>query len=350
MKRPAGPLHLVGTVPLEDTVTVLETVSAVLGSRLSRIPDGETGTRQLWIFGKIRTIADHPMIEPDGHDWSPESGSVPNRPPRYKLRDGVTPDEFGIGELGYASAAIESYSAFLRLRSQGKISRELRFQVGLPTPLAFAFAFMSVQSQAAVARAFDIQLRKEVQQIVSEIPAHDLAFQWDVCPEVFAWEGRDVYMADPRRETIDNLVRLGNLIPEGAELGFHFCYGDFNHRHAINPKDMGIMVEMANCTSEGLQRPINWVHMPVPRDRDDHSYFLPLQSLRLPNTCELYLGVIHQTDGMDGIKRRVDAAELCIRDFGLATECGFGRRPVESVVPLLELHKAAADWLTGRAG
>jgi hypothetical protein len=29
--------------------------------------------------------------------------------------------------------------------------------------------------------------------------------------------------------------------------------------------------------------------------------------------------------------------------FGIATECGFGRRPVETVTPLLQLHREAAE-------
>jgi hypothetical protein len=29
--------------------------------------------------------------------------------------------------------------------------------------------------------------------------------------------------------------------------------------------------------------------------------------------------------------------------FGIATECGFGRRPAETVTPLLQLHREAAE-------
>src|SRR5439155_15999924 len=42
-------VHLVGSVPLKDARDVFETVSAALGDRLKRIPDGETGERSDWI-------------------------------------------------------------------------------------------------------------------------------------------------------------------------------------------------------------------------------------------------------------------------------------------------------------
>ena len=42
-------VHLVGSVPLANAREVFVTVSAALGERLLRIPDGETGERTDWI-------------------------------------------------------------------------------------------------------------------------------------------------------------------------------------------------------------------------------------------------------------------------------------------------------------
>ena len=80
--------------------------------------------------------------------------------------------------------------------------------------------------------------------------------------------------------------------------------------------------------------------MPVPRDRDDDPYFSPLRDLNLKSGTELYLGLIHLTDGIEGAKRRAAAAKRVIPDFGVATECGFGRRPPETIPDLLRLHRA----------
>ena len=54
------------------------------------------------------------------------------------------------------------------------------------------------------------------------------------------------------------------------------------------------MVWLANALFDKVKRPIDWVHMPVPVERDDDAYYAPLAQLRLPATTRLYLGLIHQ--------------------------------------------------------
>jgi hypothetical protein len=85
--------------------------------------------------------------------------------------------------------------------------------------------------------------------------------------------------------------------------------------------------------------------MPVPRDRHDDPYFSPLSDLRLKSGTELYLGLIHLTDGIEGAKRRAAAAKRVMSDFGVATECGFGRRPPETIPELIRLHRAVAQQI-----
>ena len=80
--------------------------------------------------------------------------------------------------------------------------------------------------------------------------------------------------------------------------------------------------------------------MPVPRDRDDDDYFRPLQDLS--TDTRLFLGLVHYTDGVEGTTRRIETAKRYVSDFGIATECGFGRRPKEQVPELLDIHRQAA--------
>jgi hypothetical protein len=47
-RRPEG-VHLVGSVPLSSAEEVFRTASAILGDRLRRLSDGETGVRTNWI-------------------------------------------------------------------------------------------------------------------------------------------------------------------------------------------------------------------------------------------------------------------------------------------------------------
>jgi hypothetical protein len=83
--------------------------------------------------------------------------------------------------------------------------------------------------------------------------------------------------------------------------------------------------------------------MPVPINRHDDAYFAPLRELRLQPATGLYLGLIHFTDGVEGSRRRLAAARNVIADFGIATECGFGRRAPETLAQLLKIHAELAD-------
>ena len=82
--------------------------------------------------------------------------------------------------------------------------------------------------------------------------------------------------------------------------------------------------------------------MSVPRDRHDDAYFEPLGLLKQRPKTRIALGLIHQTDGVTGTRRRIATAERYLGDFLIATECGFGRRPPESIARLLEIHAEAA--------
>jgi hypothetical protein len=82
--------------------------------------------------------------------------------------------------------------------------------------------------------------------------------------------------------------------------------------------------------------------MPVPRNRDDVAYFAPLHNLHLHPETELYLGLVHYTDGVEGTQRRIAAAQKVIVDFGVATECGLGRRRSETIPELLRIHSEVA--------
>ena len=54
--------------------------------------------------------------------------------------------------------------------------------------------------------------------------------------------------------------------------------------------------------------------------------------------------LVHMTDGVAGARLRLAQATKYVTDFGIATECGFGRQPPETIRPLLDLHREIA-WL-----
>jgi hypothetical protein len=176
-----------------------------------------------------------------------------------------------------------------------------------------------------------------------------LAIQFDVASAVFARLERNEASSYGRskaemQDTFANiLVDLGNRVPADIDLLYHLCYGDSNHRHVIEPTDMGDMVDFANRVSRQIARPIQLIHMPVPRNRSDDAYFAPLRGLKLRPETELCLGLVHYTDGVEGTKKRLATAKQCAGPFSVATECGFGRRDPATIPELLRIHAAVAD-------
>jgi methionine synthase II (cobalamin-independent) len=123
----------------------------------------------------------------------------------------------------------------------------------------------------------------------------------------------------------DSFRRLGAAVPADVELGFHLCYGDLDGKHFIDPVDATKMVELANLMTRSVSRPITWLHMPVPIGRSDDAFYMPLKDLRLHPETELYLGVVHAQDGVEGTRRRIATATRYAPTFGIASECGISR-------------------------
>ena len=356
----AGLVHLVGSVPLSSAEEVFRAVTGALGSRISRLPDGETGDRTGWVGFQVPVLMQHPLFElaPSGRPGESQSdvdrvtraeGTDYTRP-FFALRTGTETSALEFGDLGYARAALESYAVFARLKTAGVVMPGTRFQVSLPTPLAPLVMFVSRRDHPRVEPAYQAALLGELARICAEIPHDQLAVQWDVAPELALLEGAwESGFDDVDGEITGRLTELGNVVPASVELGFHFCYGDLGHQHFVQPADTSVLARLASRVADGLRRPLNWVHMPVPKERDDEAYFSPLRDLHLPAGAQLFLGLVHATDGIDGVRRRAAAARRFSPAFGIATECGFGRRPPQTVPALLELHRTAADYLAAPA-
>ncbi|MSP12548.1 MAG: hypothetical protein EXR62_06280 [Chloroflexi bacterium] len=340
MASPKQPhaIHLVGSVPLQSAAEVFRTVCDILGARLQRLPDGETGARTSWINWQYGVLMNQPQLEPvppDPHKYAPL--------PQVQLRSPLPPGEIQIGPLGYAAAAIESYAIFAGLKQSGAIPASLRFQVSLPTPLAVVQVFIAPHDQAAVEPAYEARLLQELDEITAAVPHSELAIQWDVAVEFGILEGVwQPAFGNIQPSIVARLVRIGQRVPADVELGYHLCYGDYGHRHFKQPEDTGKLVEIANAVSAAVTRPIQWIHLPVPRDRSDDAYFTPLQHLKLQRHTQLYLGLAHYTDGEAGARQRIAVAQKFVPDFGISTECGMGRRQPETIRDLLRIHAAVA--------
>jgi hypothetical protein len=345
---PGRGIYLVGSVPFTTTAQVFERVSVAFGPRIARIPDGEVGERIDWVTHLEGLFRDHPAFEPSDEVFGVHAGAAKRR--RYRLKAGKTPADVTFGNLGYADNARASYAEFARLRDAGKIPAGTRFQVDLVPAHSVLWLFVAEEQQPALDPVYNAAVLRELDTIAAAIPHRDLAIQLDIASAVFARLERGeptVYgrTKEDMHERFSSIIAdLANHVPADIELLFHFCYGDANHRHAVEPTDMGDMVEMANRLRRKVTRSIELIHMPVPRDRSDPAYFAPLRGLALAPATRLALGLVHYTDGIEGTRRRMDTAGGFVADYAVATECGFGRRAPETIPELLRLHVAAADY------
>ena len=341
-------VHFVGSIPLPDAESVFRTLSEVAGPHLRRLPDGETGIRKTWIRFLQDVLADNPAIE-IARDVPPFKfvqwdGKLLREIPRLRVKPGMTPDQASF-TTGYAGMAIESWGLFDRLQKGGVIPHTVKFQVSLPTPIAPTYNNLVPSDRPKLLPALTEHFIGEVRAIAAAIPNDRLAIQWDVCQEVLAWEGYyETGPVDFRTETLDVLARIGDAVPPAVELGYHLCYGSPADEHLVQPKDMGIMVEMTNAVSAGVRRAIQYFHMPVPKNRTDDAFFAPLERLRLHPETQLYLGLVHHDDAA-GDRARLAAARRHARVDGVATECGMARGDPARFSALLAAHVRAAELI-----
>ena len=175
------------------------------------------------------------------------------------------------------------------------------------------------------------------------MPNDRIAIQWDVCQEVLAWEGYyDKGPVDFRTETIDVLTTIGDAVPAGIELGYHLCYGSPADEHLVQPKDMGIMVEMTNAIVAGVKRPIQFFHMPVAKARTDDAYFAPLGETEAA-ARDRALSRPHPPQRCGGDAARLAAARRHARVDGVGTECGMARGDPARLPALLAAHVRAVE-------
>jgi SAM-dependent methyltransferase len=136
-------------------------------------------------------------------------------------------------------------------------------------------------------------------------------------------------------------------VPAGVELGFHLCYS-VTAGQKFGGDHLTAMVQVANALAARSERPLNWLHLPVPEsaDGDEGATLAPLAKLVPRAETELYLGLVHLADGVAGARRRLEAAADVVEHFGVATECGWGRTASARVPELLAFHSALAEPVT----
>ncbi len=326
-------VHLVGSVPLANADAVFRTLGDGLGDRVRRLPDGETGPRADWIVWQYPVLSSRAQFE-----VAPPTPQFYRALPQLRLRPGEG-DDLHFESLGYADAAVSSYRSLGVLKRDGVVPRGCRFQVSLPTPLAPISAFVALEHQAVVERAYEAGMALELERILDSIPHDQLALQWDTNFEFGMLEGDlPVWFPDVKGGILERLIRISRLVPPEVELGFHFCHGHDEQVQRRGHRDLSRMVEIANALAASIDRPLNWIHVPLPREGATAAFLEPLADLRLHAVTELYLGALQPGEPDEEAGTRIEAAHEFAGEFGLATPCGWGRLPPGRLAELLAAH------------
>lgn len=365
MSRMTGDVLLVGSIPGESAEDAMRLAAEGVGTCVSCLPDGETGFRRIWINFLASQTYDgnpgletlnrpHPVDPGDPQEWrGPGDDWVPRGYDdhwQFRRRPGVALD---FPTLGYAEEAKRSYANFTRLKSEGVLPAGVRFMVALPLAESATRPFTAdAADYPALVAAYEDAVARDIAAMLETIPATDLAVQWDICMETLAIECNDelpgIFPWSPDGEPFDRyleaVTRAAGYVPDEVLMGLHLCYGDLGHRHLIEPPDLSVCVRMANAACARIARPVDFYHVPVPRDRNDDPYFVPLDRLEIGDG-RLYVGLVHHTDGLEGSLARLASARRHATGFGVATECGFGRRPRDTIPALLEIHRQVAAAL-----
>ncbi len=336
-------VHFNGGVNLTDTETVLREISDRIPQGVRRIPDGETGPRQQWIFFQLEKFWQTPGLEQAGSKDQPAEGY--EEMPKVRLADGTEPADVQWPALGYAEAYQDSFETFSRLREEGVIPSGVRFQVQYPTPLASINGWVVPEDQSRLEPSYERALFADLDRLLAAVPHDAVAVQWDVAVEFAILEGGfEAAEGQDFDSIIQRLARCVDQVPTDVPVGLHLCYGDYRHQHFTQPESLALQVRVANAVAQRSRREVGWFAFTVPQNRHDAAFFEPLRELDLPADTEVNLALVpyHPTQQEPGTTEEQVALveEYLERDeWGICTECGMARAEREDVPALLDSHR-----------
>lgn len=350
-------VHFVGAFGMRDAEQVFRTVASVLPHHVKSITDGEIGPNRIFVGCQIDAFNHVPELLRSSISGLPESTE---RIPLDQVASRV-----GKLNLGYAKDATESYKLFRTLKDDGVIPKKVKFQFCLPTPCHGLVFLIAPAYQATLEPIYEAALIEDIRAIQDSIPHDDLVLQIDSGYENFAfeegWKKENRYGWDnsykpwfePVKEGLmHRFARLvGNdHIDADVELGMHLCLGSLGGKHWGDAKDTEILVEVISQMLPRLGRHIDYVHLPVPKDRDDAGYLEPLKKV-LPllkhKVSHIYLGLVHPNDE-EGTKRRIETAKSVFGNeisWGVSTECGTRQASPAELDSILTISRSqSSPW------
>lgn len=360
-ERRNGQVHFVGSLPFSRTEEAMRSCGA-LGDRVASLPDGEVGERKMWIsYLAEQVYSKHPQLvethAPDPEIFVAPSHEEGDTPPGteedahwlFQVKPEVKDLEF---DLGYQRYALESYEVFKGLRDEGAIDEGVAFQVSLPATMSAVDCYFEDPGQWPIVHAaYRDAIHADIERILDVIPAEDLVIQFDVCEEVvdLALGDKQYQPFYPQRTAqekfaahIEQLIALIDGVPENVRVGVHWCYGTWGGWPMVDMKDLRLCVDLSNAVVKGAGRRIDFVHMPAATS--ESGFYAALEDLDIGDT-RVFLGIIHEDDGPEEFRQRMEAARGHLQDFGIAGVCGYGRSDPEAVSDIVGLHRRCAELL-----
>ncbi|WP_279580606.1 hypothetical protein [Fodinicola feengrottensis] len=327
---------MIGTLPGDSTEEAMRAALDRLGPHLRRLPDGETGSRRVWIVGLIRGFRDHPDLEVakdgDMHDYKSQL--------HFRVRKGhqLTGDKL---DLGYLAAYRDSRPVFDRLTEEAGVRPT--YQVGIPGDLNLAMFATGPTRMLRTRPAFTDATLRDLRQIHAESHG-EVVFQLEVPAETVS-----VTMAPaPLRGLAAgwmaaSVVKLAKAAPAGARFGVHLCLGDLGHQALGKLRTAAPLVKLANAVAARWPagRPLDYVHAPLAQGDQppslDPEFYRPLAGLRLPPSTPFVAGFLHEGRSLDEQRRILAMIEDAVgHPVDVAAACGLGRRSPEAAYTTMD--------------
>ena len=328
---------------------VFETVSAALGPRLKRIPDGETGERADWITWLEPVFANSPALEKSDevfrlHADGDAAHPLPAQARPFGQRRDVRQSVLCRHRRAVVSGFREAQGA------RGKFPPHCRFQIDLVPAHSVIWLYLQDELHAPLDPVYNAAAEARDRQdrgTPAARPDSRSSSTWRRrCSH--GWSATtSAATAAPRtrcRQTFGRiLIDLANHVPDDIELLFHFCYGDSNHKHVVEPTDMarhggdGEPADGRHRTADpadphaGAARPLRRCLFRAAEESQAHGRTRSCAS----GSC---ITPMVWPARASGSPRRRNSCT----DFSIATECGFGRRRPDTIPELLRIHAEVA--------
>lgn len=300
-----------------------------VGPHLFCMSDGETGSRWSWIMATAEKFRAHPDVElvHDGDYLSYQTA------PLFRVEEGKKLDPDSI-YLGYKVAYERSYPQFKVLRDRAGLP-DLRFQIGIPSPLDECVSFENGIEDRDLIGAFAAATIREINEIVEAHGSTEgIVFQFETVVALVAVASAPPEAREGVIKGMSELVYgIVNGAPEGTHFGMHLCLGDFNHEAFISIEDVSPWVALANALAANWPagRTLEYIHAPfaaaVDPPPDDEKFFAPVADLSLPDGVRFFAGFVHEDLSTEENAKNLARIESFYgREVGgCAAACGLAR-------------------------